>query len=326
MAEWYVVRKKKEHGPFQDAQLKSLATSGKIKEHDLLRRSDQKSTVTAKSIGGLFVSAPSIGTPAATPACTPAATPKKSGIWMKAVYFLMFCVMVSQVLKMIGLMRGEKNHSEGGRSTQSEVALTKDAPNQTLPSQAELPADPQLVIGKRTDGEVLSADYLPPFHLATFYFKRTMFDVVNGVPLGNETVTLTVHDPDNLIRSGENAKPTNIKRYQSTKAIHVTDDGGKWQPLVALGARAGDSWISADGRHRYTLYSLDGAPGKRKAVIFREHPRSETLRREGVDCMRDEFMLVESIGVTAALYARTIKGGTSPQPHAMIEETLIDVR
>ena len=63
MAEWFVVRKGKEHGPFQDAQLKSLATSGKLKEEDQVRRSDQKSTVAAKSIGGLFGPALSLESP-----------------------------------------------------------------------------------------------------------------------------------------------------------------------------------------------------------------------------------------------------------------------
>ena len=115
MAEWFVVRKGKEHGPFQDAQLKSLATSGKLKEEDQVRRSDQKSTVTAKSIGGLFGPALSLESPpqaAPTPAPSPATAAKKSGIWMKVVYFLMFCVIVGQVLKMIGLMTGKQSEQQ----------------------------------------------------------------------------------------------------------------------------------------------------------------------------------------------------------------------
>ena len=50
------------------------------------------------------------------------------------------------------------------------------------------------------------------------------------------------------------------------------------------------------------------------------------LRRDGLDCLRDEFVLVEDIGLTDASYQRTLKGGTAPEPHAMIEETLTDVR
>ncbi|MFN5756144.1 MAG: DUF4339 domain-containing protein, partial [Planctomycetia bacterium] len=40
MAEWYVIRGAEERGPYDDAKLKQLATSGRLRQDDKIRRSD----------------------------------------------------------------------------------------------------------------------------------------------------------------------------------------------------------------------------------------------------------------------------------------------
>jgi hypothetical protein len=47
MAQWYVIRKGKEHGPFNDSQMREFATEGKLKEHYQVRFSGESTTYPA---------------------------------------------------------------------------------------------------------------------------------------------------------------------------------------------------------------------------------------------------------------------------------------
>jgi hypothetical protein len=213
MAEWFVVRKGKEHGPFQDAQLKSLATSGKLKEEDSVRRSDQKSTVTAKSIGGLFGPALSLESPppaAPTPAPSPATAAKKSGIWMKVVYFLMFCVIVSQVLKMIGLMTGDKNNQQ---------VASKESPEKVADGASVPVTDPQsLAIGRPQAAEFIA--YLNKRH------KFELSTPPNGIPTAGSAYANLAPDPSRPSRLYAAAKQDfDWKPRLSLLAIEDTESG-----------------------------------------------------------------------------------------------------
>lgn len=192
MAEWFVVRKGKEHGLFQDAQLKSLATSGKLKEEDQVRRSDQKSTVAAKTIGGLFGPALSLESPPAapTPAPSPVTAAKKSGIGMKVVYFLMFCVIVSQVLKMIGLMTGDKNNQQ---------VASKESPEKVAGGASVPVTDPQsLAIGRPQAAEFIA--YLNKRH------KFESSTPPNGIPTAGSAYASLAPDPSRPSRLHAAAK------------------------------------------------------------------------------------------------------------------------
>ena len=54
MANWYVIRGTKEIGPFQDAQLRQFAATGKLKPEDIVRREDVATGRKASDIKGLF--------------------------------------------------------------------------------------------------------------------------------------------------------------------------------------------------------------------------------------------------------------------------------
>lgn len=54
MAKWIIKRNGKEAGPFETMQLKQLASGGKIKPDDRIRREDQASWYRAESVKGLF--------------------------------------------------------------------------------------------------------------------------------------------------------------------------------------------------------------------------------------------------------------------------------
>ena len=56
MAKWYVVRGDQERGPFEDAQLKEFAASGKLKPDHQIRRDGSDTARPAKNIKGLFPS------------------------------------------------------------------------------------------------------------------------------------------------------------------------------------------------------------------------------------------------------------------------------
>jgi antitoxin component YwqK of YwqJK toxin-antitoxin module len=57
MAKWYVIRKGKEHGPFNDAQMREFATEGKLKEHYQVRRSGDAATYPVADLERLLGSA-----------------------------------------------------------------------------------------------------------------------------------------------------------------------------------------------------------------------------------------------------------------------------
>lgn len=74
MANWYVTKSGKEHGPFTDGQLKKLAIDGKLNRTDLVRREDQRSGIEAEKLKGLF---PPVDMEAKPQPIVPPIVPKK---------------------------------------------------------------------------------------------------------------------------------------------------------------------------------------------------------------------------------------------------------
>jgi hypothetical protein len=58
MAQWFIARGSKQHGPVDDAKLKQLAASGKLLPDDIVRREDMSSGLKAKDVEGLLPLAP----------------------------------------------------------------------------------------------------------------------------------------------------------------------------------------------------------------------------------------------------------------------------
>lgn len=54
MANWFVTKDGKQHGPFTDGQLKRLANEGRLSGTDIVRREDQQVGVEANRLRGLF--------------------------------------------------------------------------------------------------------------------------------------------------------------------------------------------------------------------------------------------------------------------------------
>jgi hypothetical protein len=69
MAQWFIIRGSKQHGPVADAKLRQLAVNGKLLPDDIVRREDMPSGSKAKDIKGLFP-LPIDGLPAGTPSPT----------------------------------------------------------------------------------------------------------------------------------------------------------------------------------------------------------------------------------------------------------------
>jgi len=120
MAQWFIVRGSRQHGPVDDAKLRKLAASGKLLPDDIVRREDMSSGRKAKDIEGLLpLSAddltagnPSATSPAAaatssTPsAMTPpqgatAASSMPKSSWWQSPWFLVascvFCFPIAYV-------------------------------------------------------------------------------------------------------------------------------------------------------------------------------------------------------------------------------------
>ena len=54
MPNWFVTQGNAERGPFTETQLKSLAVSGKVRPEDRIRREDQRTSIAASTVKGLF--------------------------------------------------------------------------------------------------------------------------------------------------------------------------------------------------------------------------------------------------------------------------------
>jgi hypothetical protein len=315
MAEWFVVRKGKEHGPFQDAQLKSLATSGKLKEEDQVRRSDQKSTVAAKSIGGLFGPALSLESTPPAPASPPAATPKKSGIWMKVVYFLMFCVIVGQVLKMIGLMTGKQSEQQ---------VVSRDEPEKvdTITTLTKKKVDPgPLTLTKGSVGpesEPLTADYLPRLD-RPITFIDSMQDPRNGEPIiKNRTVLKPVADGYETTDYDLMGIGPPITKYisQEERAGAIWYDN---YPLVYIGATAGDSWVHKEKPdHRFVFIGFRGAHN-RDAVIEMHVDNAIRDRSGSLTRFLETVVLRKGEGIMLWRSDATTDGVAEPHPDRVMQ-------
>src|SRR3954467_6718883 len=75
MAEWYVKRGGRTHGPFSSAQLKQLAAQSKIDPSTQIRRGADAQWTTADHVRGLFAAAP-VATVASGPPPIPTQRPK----------------------------------------------------------------------------------------------------------------------------------------------------------------------------------------------------------------------------------------------------------
>lgn len=319
MAEWFVVRKGKEHGPFQDAQLKSLATSGKLKEEDQVRRSDQKSTVAAKTIGGLFGPALSLESPppaAPTPAPSPATAAKKSGIWMKVVYFLMFCVIVSQVLKMIALMTGDKNNQQvASKESPEKVADGASVPAKTKREQSPL----TLTKGTAGPGSMpLTADYLPKLY-RPITFTDSRQDPRTGEPyIVHRTVLKPLADgyekTDYDLTHG--LPPTTKTISQEERAGAIWDDG---YPLVFIGATVGDSWVHEEKPdHRFVFIGYR-AEDKRDAIIEKNIDNNIRDRSGSLTRLRETIVLRKGEGIMLRRTYAITDGTPDPHPVTVIQ-------
>jgi len=58
MAKWYVKRGEQESGPFDDSQVRQMASSGQIKSDDIIRREDKSMGRLASEIKGLWAIIP----------------------------------------------------------------------------------------------------------------------------------------------------------------------------------------------------------------------------------------------------------------------------
>jgi hypothetical protein len=177
---------------------------------------------------------------------------------MKVVYFLMFCVMVGQVLTMIGTMKGGGN------------------------AEAEATAPTVAVKGTRDQPESLTADFLP--HRAGLRQQR-LTTAMLGLPMESQSRreyvhdgrgTITVNTLSNFYTKNRGAKPP----QQTPKKEHYKIEDGfvcvgteqigntiDWRKVMKLGAVQGDTWED-DGSGSPTRYEVMGF--EKKAESMRE--------------------------------------------------------
>jgi len=120
MAQWFVIRDGQERGPFDDATLKQLASSGKLRPQDQIRRSDSSAPYVAKDIKGLFANTkeapPPIPAVTDPPPSTPAPSKKTPSVaenWKSMSLVKKLLVAGGLMLPLFGAMRGCAQSSRG---------------------------------------------------------------------------------------------------------------------------------------------------------------------------------------------------------------------
>lgn len=108
-----MIREGQERGPFDDSTLKQLASSGKLRPQDQIRRSDSTATHLAKDIKGLFAnpteSPPPVRAATEPPPAMPAPTKKTPSIaenWKSMPLVKKILVAGGLMVPLFGAMRG----------------------------------------------------------------------------------------------------------------------------------------------------------------------------------------------------------------------------
>lgn len=126
MAQWFLIRNGKEHGPVTDQQLKDLAAQWRIQPTDQIRRHDMAKPVLAGAINGLFPKVVTSPMPPPSPQPAPAEPPAEAGK-EDVIGCLAF---IGALMAIVVLIWGVAHHfkksgSSGSVSTQPREDLQK---------------------------------------------------------------------------------------------------------------------------------------------------------------------------------------------------------
>lgn len=141
MATWYILKGKKEHGPFTAEQLKKLAGSGKLLPQDQIRKHDKQKIVQAANVKGLFqtVVTECQGNPEGIgESATVSKDTKKRCGWLSFIGISLVCLVVpvsalllwhpssGHILDAISDLRDSGNGTDSASASSSNVKLNAE--------------------------------------------------------------------------------------------------------------------------------------------------------------------------------------------------------
>ena len=162
MAKWYVVHGDQERGPFEDAQLKEFAATGKLKPDHQIRRDVSTTTRMAKDIKGLFPSnlreridqkqiPPPLPDSKSQSEQTSSSVVLPQPIWTKLLRGL---GNVLGIIVLVALMAGFRAYLDSGKVKKTARQQSKPAthvhekPKATMDGLSKMAAQPVPVAGK----------------------------------------------------------------------------------------------------------------------------------------------------------------------------------
>ena len=305
MAQWFVLRDGQQRGPFEEAKLKELATAGKLRPSDLLRRADGAGERRVKDIPTLS----SLLTPSSVPSPPPIAAKTKSKFpWVTVI------VLVGLSLSVARLLNAVKNNRlrAGNGTTQT---------NSTAARPKRHSFEPTLHRSGDQSSEVLTADFIPTRVGAKWKEKHTDYTLADGKPEWQYEVTCVQSGPGEITRSSTRIFPSKDEDVDQTVLLYSESDTTvqtaimqgnptpKWVPLIYKGAHVGDSW--KDEQSTWTLQSLNTQDGKTLAVIERY---SVIVLNGSRHDLTELYTLEKSVGVVTLVQSGCIDGVPNPFP------------
>lgn len=350
MAQWHIIRDGNEHGPFDDAKLKKLASSGKLKPDDLVRRDDATTVKMAKEIKGLFAlpvffSAMPSGSMTSR-STSPSVLQRPALIvllliccfpiglvlvwihplWSQKQKWLLSTVAALPLLFLVASAQGRKDASNQQRKNDPKKVPVLIAQSKKRSKSHDV--EPTLIRGESKGDVKLTPSFLPSdTGWVWIYSDKTL---ANGTTDFEFTTTVKAQTAERLVAESARVSPgrsspltTEIRISESSTTVqrgNVPKPGAapNWEPLVFIGARPGDSWIIEDKTH-YKLDAIEKRDGIQVAVVTKTS--SETVLNGERIGLRDEIVLHEGIGLVKRTRYASFNGKPDPYPNYIEELT-----
>lgn len=188
--------------------------------------------------------------------------------------------------------------------------------------------DPKLTPAAVQEGEMLTADFLPAKAGWQWNFSDELYDEVTGQEASKHVVRYKASSPEIIDVEDESIRPVSSKdkdKYQvhrkfSGKAIWLGRTKEDMQPLVFVGARAGDSWQTADG----TLYEFSGfhqSSDQIAVITITDKAKATPDGRGDSSYIWQRVLLEKGVGINRMSYIVVTNGRPARSAFRVIERT-----
>jgi hypothetical protein len=353
MAKWYIKRNDKQAGPFESAQLKQLATGGKIKPEDLLRREDQDTWVRASAVKGLLAATTQVPISTTTtppplpdtnqspPPLPSAASENKKLPWYHPASLAAYAIIIA-VIFLFSQIR--LTSTKRVRSPQAQAEKQAHSPKQNARAVDKIEMVMQEAASvthstkyRKPDSEVLTADFLPEVSERCFYsqigrdprsgreFQKVASEarpLRNNNALSYEYVYKDfVYGINQWISSNPEIIPANHQRQETDSCVVSFAFCGythnRTPVVIVKNARVGDSW-QLPNKDTYVVEKIEG---KRARLKVDRVSLDKTNRNGDFGSVEDVIILERDRGIVSWLTFHLENGRRLGYPTQEIRRT-----